>query len=110
MSFLKQKQVRRAYQIFKAIREKNRLTILREMHHKGQVTVRDLQIVCNKTDASITNHLRTLREVGLVRKWYDAVQNTYFYHIEYENFKRVISLTEIADDIWEQNLAQKQEK
>lgn len=110
MGFFKQKKINRGYQIFKALQEKTRFRILQELHVQGELTTRDLVVVCDKTDASITNHLRTLRAIGLIQSRYDGKSQLYYYSLKYDNVASLINLSETANNIWENQQKQAQKK
>jgi len=73
-----------------ALGNKDRLIIIKTLIEKGEQCVCELEAILDKSQPSISHHLRTLERVGLIRGWKKG-KFTY-YELMREEFEKYIKL------------------
>ena len=63
------KQITQLMKFFKALGNKDRLMIVEILNEKGELCVCELEAILDKSQPSISHHLRTLERIEVIRGW-----------------------------------------
>ncbi|MFX1238070.1 MAG: ArsR/SmtB family transcription factor [Promethearchaeota archaeon] len=81
-------------QFFNALGNKDRLIIVKTLKERGEQCVCELEAILDKSQPSISHHLRHLERVGLIKGWKKG-KFTYYVLIE-DEFDKYIKLFQIV--------------
>ena len=95
LNLRKNQKFTRLIEFLSVLGNKDRLIIVKTLKERGELCVCELEAVLDKSQPSISHHLRSLERIGLIRGWkkgkftyYELMQDKFEKHVEL--FKEIL--------------------
>ena len=83
--------IKKASRVFRALNHKLRQTILSLLNTRGPLRVTEIYVALRIEQSVVSQHLKILRDAGIVRSERDG--KFISYHVQYERIKQIQDIT-----------------